>query len=292
VKASSALVTALGLNATGVLRLGEAEALEGGVPVVWLQAQSCNGCSVSLLNCIYYTTIDDLLLNTIDLDFHPTLMAAAGNLAVAAAERAYRRGGYVLVVEGSIPTAAGGDYCQLWSGMSALDGVARFAERAAFIMGVGSCACYGGVVHGAPNPTGAQGLADEYFGKRTIKLPSCPAQPDRVVGTVAYLIANGSAPPLDAFGRPLDFHGEKVHERCTFKESFDANEFAPGLSETGCLFKLGCKGRETWADCPTRRWNPAGAGERGVNWCIGAGCPCIGCSEPDFPDGKSPFYTL
>ena len=73
VKASSALVTALGLNATGILReeAMAGEKNEDGVPVVWLQGQSCNGCSVSLLNCIYYTTIDDLLVNTLDVEFHP-----------------------------------------------------------------------------------------------------------------------------------------------------------------------------------------------------------------------------
>ena len=195
VKASSALVTALGLNASGVLRneVLAKETEDGGVPVVWLQGQSCNGCSVSLLNCIYYTTIDDLLVNSLDVEFHPTLMAAAGHLAVSAAEKAYRRGGYVLVIEGAIPTAAGGAYCQLWPGLTMVKGVDRFAKRASVVIAVGACASFGGVVHGEPNPTGAQGVANEYYGKRTIRIPSCPAQPDRIVGTVAYIIANGCA---------------------------------------------------------------------------------------------------
>jgi hydrogenase small subunit len=291
VKASSAIVTALGLNASGVLRLKQAEALEaqdGGVPVVWLQAQSCNGCSVSLLNCIYYTTIDDLLVNKLDLEFHPTLMAAAGNLAIAAAEKAYRRGGYVLVVEGAIPTAANGEYCELWPGMTALRGVTRFARRASFILAVGACASYGGMVHGAPNPTGAQGLADSYFGKRVVKIPSCPAHPDWVVGTVAYILANGTAPPLDSVGRPVEFFPDTVHEECPYED--DAPKVTM-LGQIGCLRNLGCKGPRTRGDCPTRRWNPAGPGQRGVNWCIGAGSPCIGCTEPVFPDGMSPFFV-
>jgi len=29
-----------------------------------------------------------------------------------------------------------------------------------------------------------------------------------------------------------------------------------------------------------------------VNWCVEAGAPCYGCTEPTFPDGMSPFYTL
>ena len=47
---------------------------------------------------------------------------------------------------------------------------------------------------------------------------------------------------------------------------------------------LGCKGPVTYADCPTRMWNS------GTNWCIGAGSPCHGCVEPDFPDRLSPLY--
>ena len=54
----------------------------------------------------------------------------------------------------------------------------------------------------------------------------------------------------------------------------------------GPNLELGCKGPFTNADCPRRSWNS------GVNWCIGSGGPCIGCTEPDFPDGYCPFLTL
>ena len=111
VKATSAVMGALGLHASGLLPLQKAlalEAVDGGVPVVWLQAQSCTGCSVSLLNSIHYTSIDDLLLNSLDVDFHPSLMAAAGDLAVSAAEETHEKGGYVLVVEGAIPSGEDG----------------------------------------------------------------------------------------------------------------------------------------------------------------------------------------
>lgn len=160
VRATSAIGAAFGLEATGVMSLvGEAQAKEtaaGGVPVLWLQGQACSGCSVSLLNTIFYTTIDDLAVNTLDINFHPNLTAAAGNMAVAQVERTYRQGGYVLVLEGAIPTGSGGKFCNLWPGMTFEKAVARYAERAAFIMGVGTCACYGGIPAAAPNPTGAQ----------------------------------------------------------------------------------------------------------------------------------------
>jgi hydrogenase small subunit len=176
--------------------------------------------------------------------------------------------------------------------MPAVKAVDRYAKRASAILAVGACACYGGMIKGAPNPTGAQGLEPEYYGKPVVKIPGCPSHPRWIVGTVASILASGALPSLDAHGRPLDFFGTKIHERCTLKDSHDSDEFAPGLSEFGCLFHLGCKGKETFADCPELQWNSSGPGEPGVNWCVGSGSPCIGCTEPDFPDGKSPFFTL
>ena len=82
-KYCAATAGTLGLTASGLINLQRVLALEGGPPVIWLQGQGCTGCSVSLLNSIYYATIDDLLLNTIDLEFHPTVMAAAGDLAAS-----------------------------------------------------------------------------------------------------------------------------------------------------------------------------------------------------------------
>jgi hydrogenase small subunit len=291
-KASSALAAALGMKMAGLVAL-QREALgletdDGGTPVVWLQGQSCTGCSVSLLNSIYYHTIEDLALNTLDIDFHPQLSSAAGNLAVSAAEKAYRRGGYVLVVEGAVPTAAGGRYCTLWPGLTALDGVLRYAGRAALVLAVGTCASYGGMAAGAPNPTGAKGVGDVLNRTGIVNIPGCPAHPDWIVGTVAYVLANNQPPALDGRGRPRIFYGDNVHEKCPLRERDEADR----LGDPGCLEELGCRGPRTWCDCPTRHWNAAGKGQVGINWCIGAGCPCHGCTEPGFPDGMSPFYRL
>jgi hydrogenase small subunit len=289
-RASTAIGAAFGLEATGLTKfVGEARAKEtaaGGVPVLWLQGQSCSGCSVSLLNSIYYATIDDLAVNTLDLNFHPNLTAAAGNQAVAQIERTYRQGGYVLVLEGAIPTGSGGKFCNLWPGMTFAKAVDRYTERAAFILGVGTCACFGGIPGGTPNPTGAQGLADYYDGKRVIKIPGCPIHPDWVVGTVASILANGAAPTLDSFGRPTLFYGKKLHADCHLKDTEEAHR--PG--QGGCTKEMGCRGPSTYADCNERFWNGGAAGQKGVSWCSAAGATCIGCTEKTFPDGMSPFY--
>jgi hydrogenase small subunit len=289
-----AAAAGVGLSKLGLFRLQEVLAEESGAPVVWLQGQGCSGCSTSLLNTIHYMTIDDLLLNTLDLEFHPTVMAAAGALAVSAAEAAHANGGYVLVVEGAIPTAHGGKFCYLWPGMTALDAVKTYSQNAAFVLAVGTCAAYGGIPAGTPNPTGAKGVGEIVAGNtQVINVPGCPAHPDWIVGTIAHLLTYGEAPRLDLDGRPRDYYRHTIHSRCPNRQRFHERAlFAEELGEEACLFKLGCSGQSTGADCPVRKWNSPGPDKYGVNWCIGARNPCQGCTEPDFPDGKSPFYHL
>lgn len=290
-RATLVIGAAFGLDSAGLTKLvGEADAKEtaaGGVPVLWLQGQACTGCSISLLNSIYYTTIDQLAINTLDINYHPNLTAAAGNMAVAQIESTYRQGGYVLVLEGAIPTGSGGKFCNLWPGMTFDKAVERYAARAAFIMGVGTCACYGGIPAAAPNPTAAKGLADYYGTKRVVKIPGCPIHPDWVVGTVAYILAHGAAPALDAYGRPTGFFGRRLHDNCYLKETEEAHR--PG--QGGCTKEMGCRGPVTYCDCNQRFWNAGASGAKGVNWCSGAGATCIGCTQNNFPDGMSPFYT-
>ena len=300
-KASAAITGALALKASGLLQLQKAIAagVNGGVPVIWLQGQSCTGCSVSLLNTIHYMKIDNLLVNTLNLKYHPTVMAAAGDLAVGAAEDTAP--GYVLVVEGAIPVADQGHYCHVWEDENGVPVTMEtafndFWPDANCILAVGTCACYGGIPAGKPNPTTALGVNGtlNYLGipeKRrplVINIPGCPSHPDWIIGTVAALLA-GNAPELDEDGRPIEFFGEHVHYHCPNRRK---GTKAKVLGDSGCLAGLGCNGQLTHADCPVRKWNASEAGGYGVNWCVGAGNPCQGCTEPEFPDGMSPFYTL
>jgi len=47
---------------------------------------------------------------------------------------------------------------------------------------------------------------------------------------------------------------------------------------------MGCKGPETFHNCPTVRWND------GLSWPVMAGHGCAGCSEPGFWDTMTPLY--
>ena len=88
---------------------------------------------------------------------------------------------------------------------------------------------------------------------------------------------------LDAALRPKTFYGKLIHDNCPRRAYFDAGQFAKHTGDPGCLYEIGCKGPQTYADCPIRMWN------NGVNWCIGSGAPCIGCVEPGFPDKLQPM---
>ena len=101
-------------------------------------------------------------------------------------------------------------------------------------------------------------------------------------------LINGDNIELDANNRPMMFYGSSVHDQCERREHFDNGEFAPSFdSEEArngwCLYELGCKGPDTMNNCPKVKFN-------GTNWPVGAGHPCIGCSEPGFWDKLSPFY--
>ena len=48
-----------------------------------------------------------------------------------------------------------------------------------------------------------------------------------------------------------------------------------GHRQGWCLYKLGCKGPETYANCPSILFGDAGSG----TWPVGCGHPCIGCTE-------------
>jgi NiFe hydrogenase small subunit HydA len=292
-KLAAAAVAAGKLAPAALARLAEALQNRDLPRVIWLQGAGCDGCAISLLNSMHYASVDDLLLNTLDVKFQNNLMAAADDLAISAAQAAGAQPGYILIVEGAIPTGASGKYCMLWPGLTIAAGVQSFAANAAYIVALGSCAAFSGVVGGAPNPTQANGVS-QIIGNdpRLINVPGCPAHPDRLVGTLVYLINYGHIPPLDTYRRPLEFYGQRVHDNCFKRHKLCGQlTLAENLGDEGCMEYLGCKGKKSYADCPMRKWNAAAVGQYGVNWCVGAHSPCLGCCEPTFPDGMSPFYV-
>jgi len=279
IKVCSMAAAAVGLPATAGIRMAEA-VQEGRRPsVIWLQFQECTGCTESLLRTSH-PGIDELILDLISLDYSETLLAPSGYAAEEARESAMaaNEGAFILVVEGAIPTKDGGIYCKI-GGRTALDIVQECAERAGAIIAIGSCASWGGIPSSDPNPTGATGVPMVLEGKTVVTIPGCPANPYNFLGTALQYATFGTLPELDDLGRPMWAYGQTIHEHCPRRAHFDAGRFAEHFGDDGhrlgyCLYKLGCKGPQTHANCSVLEF-----GEMNDCWPIGLGHPCVGCTE-------------
>jgi hydrogenase small subunit len=217
----------------------------------------------------------------ISLDYHETLMAGSGHQAEKSLHDSMQanKGKYILVVEGAIPVKDNGIYCKV-GGKTALESLRKAAEGASAIIAIGTCAGYGGIQSGGPNPTGAVGVRDIVKDRPIINIPGCPPNPYNFLSTVLHYVTFKKLPELDQLGRPKFAYGRKIHEHCERRAHFDAGRFAksygdPTHAEGYCLYKLGCKGPATFANCSVIRFND------GVAWPVGIGHPCIGCTEPD-----------
>jgi len=266
------------------------------VPVVWLQGGGCTGCTVSLANSAFPSLrnilIDQILPGThISLVYHPTLMAGQGKGAFEVLDR-LPEGGFVLAVEGAIPEKE--SFCIVGEGdegeVSMLVKFLGLAKEAALILSVGTCSSFGGIPAGSPNP-GDYRPAGEMTRKHgistpVVNVPGCPPHPDWITTTIAeYLLAgDAGSVAVDVLGRPLSIYGKLIHENCPRRPYFDEKKFAEKPGDPQCLHEVGCKGPITYADCPLRQWND------GTNWCVKAGAPCQGCTQPEFIDQMTPLY--
>jgi quinone-reactive Ni/Fe-hydrogenase small subunit len=265
--------------------VAEAAELMTRVPVIWIELQDCAGNSEALLRSDG-PKIDEILLDIISLEFHETLMAPAGHQAEKQLKDAVEhfKGKYLLFVEGSVPLAENGIYGTIGaSGETFVEHLKNLAKDASAVVAVGSCATFGGIPAASPNPTGAVGVRDVIRGKRIVNIPACPANPANMVGVILHVVLTGQIPELDSLLRPKFAFGYRIHDNCERRAHFDAGEFVEEWGDIGaqnnfCLYKMGCKGPMTFNNCSIIRYN------EGVNWPVGVGRGCIGCSEPEFWD--------
>lgn len=256
------------------------------LPVIWLHFQECTGCSEALLRA-NHPSIAEVVLDIINLEYQETLMAGSGDQAEKSLHDAINKhaGKYILVVEGSIPTADMDVCCQI-GGKTAYQSFKEAAEKALAVVSLGACACTGGIVAIEPNPTKAKGVGEimKELGmdvkSKLIALPGCPPNPYNILSVILYFSTFGRLPEKDNQERPLFAYGRLIHEHCERRPHFDAGRFAREFGDEGhrngwCLYHLGCKGPETYANCSIIHFND------GAAWPIGNGCPCIGCTEGD-----------
>ncbi len=268
------------------------------IPVVYIQGSACSGCATSSL-CTEYPSIKNILLQDIvpgfklEFLFHPVIMTAAGNLSMEILEDAAKNKGFVLIVDGAVPTKDNGIYCitgeKNGKKSTILDEILHLAPKALMVIALGTCASFGGIAAANPNPTDAKSVG-EVLELNNIKvpyinIPGCPPHPDWLFGTIEAILTEGIEKiELDDFNRPKAYFGKLIHENCPNRAWFDEGKFAKKFGDEGCLYELGCKGPITYADCPIRQWNGK------TNWVIGSGAPCNGCTSPEYPDYVGDFY--
>jgi len=242
---SARLSVLLGLGASAIPRVAEAleELSQGLAPVLWLQGQSCSGCSISLLDA---ETVTPYKLQTryLSLGFHQTLSAATGDGAVNVVNKIIEQGGYILIAEGTIPAAM--PLACTFGEEPYAEQITRAARQAKAVIAVGTCAAFGGVPAAENNPTGAQNvpafLKSRGIDVPLIRIPGCPAHPDRLVGTVVHLLKFGM-PPVDALGRPLTYFSKTMHEQCPRFSDYEREHFAKTFGEDGCFSSSAAPGQ-------------------------------------------------
>lgn len=253
-------------------------------PVIWLEGQDCAGCTISFAGA-QNPPVASLILDKLSIRYHETIMAAAGHQAEAAYHETVKKGGYVLVVEGSIPTADD-RFCMV-GGRPFKSIVEEAGANAAAIIAVGACATFGGIP--AAGPTGAVGVSKIVKNKPIINLSTCPVHVDHLVGTILYFLVTKKVPPLDKNLRPKMYFGENIHDNCRRRSYAEEDKYLKDWNDpkqkNWCLLEKGCKGPDTYSDCPVRRWND------GQNFCIDCGAGCMGCAEPKFYSGMTPLYA-
>jgi len=258
------------------------------LPVVWIETNDSGDNNIAFMNTTY-PYLGQVFTDMIDLLYSNTFMAAQGGDALNILEQAslIYKGKFILVVEGAIPVKDNGLYNIIAitekRAITALEAVTWLGEIAGHVVAIGTCASFGGPSAARPNLTGSVGVRD-VLNREIINVSGCPVNPDWFVGALAHLLMYGK-PELDSLGRPELFYGFTVHRHCQRRSYFDRDDFAEKLGDIECMFSLGCMGPRTGADCPYRQWI------NHVSWPVKANTPCIGCTNEDFPDGSTPFFT-
>ncbi|NTU71997.1 MAG: hydrogenase small subunit [Coriobacteriia bacterium] len=267
-------------------------------PAVWLDGGLCTGCTESTAQATN-PDVAGIVLDILSMNYMETIMYATGDSAEAALKETVEKhkGAFIMVYEGAVMTGFEGNALRI-AGKPSLEQIKEVAPHAAAILAVGSCAVDGGWVKANPNPAGAMGIGEylkqEGIETPVINLPTCPVNPEWIVAMVIDVLLLGKLESgqilkeLDEFGRPKIIFGQTIHDNCPRRGHFENGEFVYkfGSAEEAkgyCLYAVGCKGPQTYTNCPIVRWNNQ------VSWCVESGSPCIGCGDFNWVDQNAPF---
>jgi len=302
VKFCGLISATLGLPSQSTRVIAQALAATSRLPVIWLEFQDCTGDSESFTRAYQRPdpvisgtndpSITSLLLDVVSVDYHETLMTPSGFNAERSRQQTMENypGQYLCIVEGSIPTGNGGVYCCI-GGRTAMSIVQEVIQNARATIALGTCAWDGGLAGAAPNPTGAVGVRQAVPGApNLLVLPGCPANVINLVASLVYLLTYNTWPSRNANGLPSFAYGEDIHDECPREDFYENGQFVQAWGDEAhrkgwCLYKMGCRGPVTHANCPKVKWN------EGECWPVQAGHGCVGCTTSGFWDQMSPFYV-
>lgn len=272
--------------------------------IIWLQAGSCGGCTMSALTAEDRGLMAALKAFDVNLLWHPAISEACGEEAIDILQSVLDGEQQLdaLCVEGSVLRGPGGTgRFQMMSGTdrSMADWIKDLAARARFVIAVGTCAAFGGFPAAGANPTDACGLQYEgedeggilgrdfvsKSGLPVVNVSGCAPHPDWISETLSLLASMGlGKDQLDVSGRPRFFADHLAHHGCSRNEYYEFKASAAQFSSLGCLMEnLGCKATQAVGDCNLRSWNGSKGG------CPDAGFPCIGCTSAGFENPPAAF---
>ena len=294
----------LGLSSTFVPTIASkiAGASESGLtPALWINGGACTGCTESIAQAAY-PNVAEIVLDFLSLNAAETISMATGEYAEGAIDATVEDGTYILLYEGTVMTGLDGNVLRV-GGVPQIEHLEHLAEHAAVVIAMGSCAVDGGWVISSPNPAGGMGVS-EYLKKKNIKvpvvnLPGCPVNPEELVAVVVQALLLGAdgdldsglagvVKSLDSQGRPGYLYSATIHDSCPRRGHFENGEFvykfgSEAEAKKWCLYPVGCKGPQTYRQCPMLRWNNT------QSWCVDSGGPCIGCATFNWVDNNAPF---
>ncbi|MDX9786971.1 MAG: NADH:ubiquinone oxidoreductase [Desulfobacterales bacterium] len=263
----------------------------------WIQGGSCGGDTWSLFNAETPDIIQLFESLGIDILWHQALWMARPavvedlNRRILSGEQRLD----ILCVEGAVihgPNGTG--RFDMLPGGPKKDIIKALAQKARYVIAVGTCASFGGI--GIDSPTMAGGLQftkwemggllgqqwRSFADYPVINLPGCPCHCDVMVGTLSA-IAEEAPLTLGHYNTPVDWYGIMVHQGCTRNEYHEYRVEEKKFGEKGCLFfYMGCHGPLVTGPCNKALWNRRSSKTR-------VGVPCFGCTSPDFPH-LYPFF--
>lgn len=265
--------------------------------IYWLQCGGCGGDSMSMLGVESPDAVDLLGMLGIEPLWHPSLSngSATAHRQLLASIIAGEQPLDILCVEGAVIRGPGGTgmYDTL-EGDPKKDLISGLARRAKFVIAAGTCASFGGIgASGDVEATGLQfhqesrgGFLGETFtsgsGLPVVNLPGCPCHGEVLAGALTAIMT-GTPLVLTELNTPVQWYGMLIHQGCVRNEYHEYRVEDRDFGERGCLFfHLGCRGPLAHGPCNKLLWNRRSSKTR-------IGAPCVGCTQPDFPQ-PHPFF--